>query len=150
MDFLGIRPPVNQPVSATVDARTNYAELAYEATEGQTSQVDFEQTRLFLRRCYDAGKEAYEELARGDLDDSSVQQRIGEEADNAVPIGTFDRWMVFTDLKGWEHWAFYEAADEFNTDSTPDAIPAQVLYFMASRCVEWVVGTFEEEAEWDL
>lgn len=149
MDFLGIRPPVNAPISSTVDARTNYNELAYEATEGQTSQVDFEQTRLMLKRCYDAGKEIFEELARGDQDEASIQERIGQEADRAKPIGTFDSWVAFTDLKGWEHWSFYEAAESFTSDDSPERIPQNVLYHMCTRTIEWVVGTFENEARWD-
>ena len=150
MDFLGIRPPVNAPISSTVDARTNYNELAYNATDGQTSQVDFEQTRLMLKRCYDAGKEVYEEAVREGVDRiiEDMGQRIGEEADNAVPLGTFDSWVAFTDLKGWEHWAFYDAASTFTSDDSPEKIPREVLHYMCNRTIEWVIETFENEAEW--
>ena len=150
MDFLGL--PTDIPAlspSVQVEPSVNFNQLAYEATDGLTSQVDFEQTRLMLRRCFNAGRELYQERVRGDIDETEQNDRISQEADGAVPIGTFDAWLAFTDLKGWEHFAYYDAATAFDSDrDDADMIPKTVLYDMCVKAIESVIAEYEIEAEW--
>jgi hypothetical protein len=150
MDFLGLPTDIPPRIDAgPPKPKVNYNQLAYEATDGLTSQVDFEQTRLMLLYCWDAGRNLYEERVRNEIDMTELYDRTSQEADGAVPVGTFDAWMAFTDLKGWEHESYYDAATAFDSDrDDADMIPKTVLYDMCVKAIESVIEEFEAEARW--
>lgn len=113
-------------------------ELAYMATDGLTSGVSFEQTRLFLRRCESAG----EELAG--YTDEEYDELLSQSADDVVPYGDYDRWLIFTDLIGFrsEYWADSFAFVE-SGETSENA--AWVLYHYAFDCISKVARKMREE-----
>ena len=123
-------------------------ELAYEATEGRTSQVDTKQAMVFLGRAHRAAEEIDAEMLRDD--DYDMDRRISEEADNCVPIGTYDRWMAFTDLKGWESERYYEATFDSNALNDDNSfLPAYVLFGLAENVIRNSLETIENRRSWD-
>lgn len=123
-------------------------ELAYAATEGRTSQVDTKQAMVFLGRAHRAAEEIDTESFRDEGYD--IEQRIDEEADNCVPNGTFDRWMAFTDLKGWESERYYEATfDSGALNDDNSFLPAYVLYGMAENVIRESLQMIQNRRSWD-
>jgi hypothetical protein len=123
-------------------------ELAYEATGRRTSQVDTKQAAVFLGRAHRAAEEIDQEMF-GD-DDYDLDKRISEEADNCVPIGSYDRWMAFTDLKGWESERYYEATfDQGALNDDNSFLPAYVLFGYAENVIRSSMDTIASRRSWD-
>lgn len=113
-------------------------ELAYMATDGLTSGVSFEQTRLFLRRCESAG----EELAG--YTDEEYDELLSQSADDVVPYGDYDRWLIFTDLIGFRS-DYYADALSGNAENSVSGHAAYVLYQYAFNCIYKVARKMREE-----
>ncbi len=137
-------PLVEDDAWGTISVNT----LAYAATEGRTSQVDTKQAMVFLGRAHRAAAEIDAEMFRDDSYD--LDRRISEEADNCVPAGTFDRWMVFTDLKGWEDERYYEATfDQSALNDDNSFLPAYVLFGMAETVIRDSMEMIQNRRSWD-
>jgi hypothetical protein len=123
-------------------------ELAHEATDGRTSQVDTKQAAVFLGRAHRAAEEIDQEMFRDD--NYNLDTRIDQEADNCVPTGTYDRWMVFTDLKGWESERYYEATfDSGALNDNNSFLPAYVLFGMAENVIRYSLKLIQSRRSWD-
>lgn len=110
------------------DGNYTRSQLAGFATDGRTHSVNFSQTEAFLLNCEEVGETIFE-----DYDDYDTG--LIEAADSVVPYGNYDRWMIFTDLMGWESDAYYEALEGDADRDDPSAIPAFVLNTMAYNCI---------------
>ena len=155
MDFLtanfvtGGRDPskgVDNPSLNPALGGRSYSQLAYLATEGNSSSWHQQATAVFLRRCYLEAVEHHEDfrtVSRPDSEEAQVAstQVLSERASDCVPSGNYDRWLVFTDLIGWESESYYDALDSSADLDDPSAIPAYVLQRLAENCM---YGLFEE------
>lgn len=125
MDFLGIEAFEKQRAKQGRDTASGltYNELSYMATDGTSSGGPFDdRTKAFLSRCSYA---AYELRANG------VEAELMEAAESCVPYGNYDRWVIFTDLVGWENDAYFEALNGMADLDDASSIPAYVNTNMA-------------------
>lgn len=112
------------------DGDYTISQLSSYATEGRNYTVNFEVTKAFLKNCERAGEEL---LGEDDYDTVLL-----EYADDVVPYGDYDRWLAFTDLKGWESDDYYEALEGGADREDSSAIAAYVLNKMAFDCISQV------------
>lgn len=141
MVFLGIDSFGDQREKTGYDRSTGmtYNNLAYEATDYQTSSGPYgDATKAFLSRC---SYTAYE--IRGDFSDNE-RDLIYEQASNCVPSGNYDRWLIFTELMGFEQDDYYDALDGNADLDDPSAIAAYVLNGMAVRLIEHLIQREDE------
>jgi len=99
-----------------------YGGLAFEANpqglEGYTANPPrFDETKQFLKKCYDLGLEK----RRGEQEYDDQSELARSLADSQVPEDDFTRWLIFTDLRGWEVIEYVwkdaiEEAAEFDAD----------------------------------
>lgn len=117
-----------------------YGALAYMATDGATSGGPFnERTRNFLSRC---AYSAYEIRGEFSEDESGLKD---ESAGEAVPVGNYDRWVIFTDLMGWESDEYYDALSGSADKDDPSSIPAYVLNGLAYRLITGLITRADVE-----
>lgn len=168
MDFLtanfvtGGRDPskgVDNPSLNPALGGRSYAQLANLATDGRSSSWHQQVTAVFLRRCYLESVEHHEDFRTVSNSDSDEAQEastqvLSARANDCVPSGNYDRWLVFTDLIGWESDAYYDAI-EHTVDTRmadlddPSAIPAYVLYRLAENCMFGLIREFKKEDEYN-
>lgn len=112
------------------DGGYTLSQLSGFATEQKNYSVRFEATKGFLLNCEIAGESLNDE---DDYDSVLI-----EESASVVPYGDYDRWLVFTDLKGWESDDYYEALNGSADLDDSSAIAAYVLEKMAFDCISMV------------
>lgn len=121
-----------------------YNELSYMATEGQTSGGPFDdRTKAFLRRCSVSAYEARGELAMAQtpVGETNYQEYaiLTDAAEGCVPYGNYDRWVIFTDLVGWENDAYFDALKGMADLDDPSSIPAYVVNNMAYSVITTLI-----------
>lgn len=75
----------------------------------------------------------------GTTDESTLRDAVSEQADNLVPVYTYDRWKVFVDLAAWEVYTEGLAPPDDMT-----AMAGVALYLVAERLLD---ALWEKERE---
>jgi hypothetical protein len=91
---------------------------------------------------YDIGRDTTGEFD----DDDDVSERVHEEADNHVPYGHYDRWMLFTEgqLYDMDEGEWSEAIGyQYRDESDRSRLPAVSLY---NRAIQLIWDGYEEAA----
>tara|TARA_R100000773_G_scaffold43452_1_gene41969 strand:- start:275 stop:730 length:456 start_codon:yes stop_codon:yes gene_type:complete len=117
-----------------------YAALAFEANSigiesMQSNPPRFDETKQFLKKCYDLGLEK----RRGEQEYDDASELARSLADSQVPEDDFTRWLIFTDLRGWEVIEYVwkdaiEEAAEFDADDR-GVIPYRVVEHFAEELI---------------
>lgn len=90
---------------------------------------------LFLTSVRDAVCEVVDEVDDDDIADlaETMNDFLHVLADAAVPVGTFERWTVWTDLGGWQYAPALTdlGTTEVDVENLTDNLAASVLYLVA-------------------
>ena len=109
-------------------------EITYDGDDGVVRRTTITEERKY-RIWEEQAKEIGRELVRqGEAADT---QRIAEEADNHVPYGTYERWMLFTQGQLWEESNNFEDGlrTAMNDPWDEGRLPAYLLYFRAEELI---------------
>lgn len=121
-------------------------EVMYGADDGVMRRVTVtaeRKYRIWEEQAREIGRELEREMGSDRLDAliDDLPQRVAEEADNHVPYGTYERWMLFTEGELYDMEEFEDALQTAMNDPYDlGRLPAYLLYFKAEELIYGQIG----------
>ena len=103
-------------------------------------------TEYFVASCISAARDIYNDDYKHDEDEWSVYERIGEEADSAVPHQTYVLWTIWVDTGYNSEYLAEHGYDRIPTDELVK-IPQITLYVFAEQIITHVYDKLVEAGE---